>query len=133
MNAFIYRTPTGTSFLDAFQSCLLMKPGARRRIHASVFDCPGRISRAPAFSDAKGISFCELCRVDGFLSGHGIRIQKLVDTPSLAGGANILCQALCCQELASHWLFQNMVRTDLAFGCISWYSSSAFRNDRKDI
>src|SRR5205807_5637625 len=79
------------------------------------------------------MSLCELCRVDGFLSGHGIRIQKLVDTPSLAGGANILCQALCCQELASHWLFQNMVRTDLAFGCISWYSSSAFRNDRKDI
>ena len=53
------------------------------------------------------MSLCELCRVDGFLSGHGIRIQKLVDTPSLAGGANILCQALCCQELASHWLFQN--------------------------
>ena len=42
-----YPTSTGTSFLEAFQSCLLMKLGARRRRNASCFDCPGRISTAP--------------------------------------------------------------------------------------
>src|SRR5437764_6184861 len=46
-----YSTTTGTSFLEAFQSCLLMKPGARRRMNASCFACPGRISRAPVLRD----------------------------------------------------------------------------------
>jgi len=45
-------TLTGTSFLDAFQSCLLMKLGARRRMKASCLDCPGRISRVPVFNNA---------------------------------------------------------------------------------
>src|SRR5207253_3527731 len=35
-----YPTATGTSFLDAFQSCLLMKPGARRRMNASCLALP---------------------------------------------------------------------------------------------
>src|SRR5207244_5152586 len=47
-----YPSPTGTSFLDAFQSCLLMKLGANRRMNASCLACPGRISSAPASSDA---------------------------------------------------------------------------------
>lgn len=33
-----YPTRTGTSFLEAFQSCPLMKSGARRRINASCLD-----------------------------------------------------------------------------------------------
>src|SRR5207237_3041807 len=33
-------TLTGTSFLDAFQSCRLMKSGARRRMKASCFGLP---------------------------------------------------------------------------------------------
>src|SRR4051812_44762827 len=45
-------TPTGTSFFDIFQSFPLMKSGARRRKNASCFDCPGRISSAPALSEA---------------------------------------------------------------------------------
>ena len=36
MNAFMpYPNPFGTNFLEAFQSCWLMKLGARRRINAS--------------------------------------------------------------------------------------------------
>jgi len=39
-----YPTATGTSFLEAFQSCRFMNPGAKRRISASRLACPGRIS-----------------------------------------------------------------------------------------
>ena len=46
-------TATGTSFLEAFQSLPLMKPGARRRSNASCLACPGRISSVPALRDAK--------------------------------------------------------------------------------
>ena len=44
--------PPGTSFLEAFQNCWLMTSGAMRRMSATRFDWPGRISRFPAFRAA---------------------------------------------------------------------------------
>src|SRR5579859_4187212 len=45
--------PAGTRFLEAFQSCRLMKLGAMRRINASRLACPGRTSSLPALNPAK--------------------------------------------------------------------------------
>jgi hypothetical protein len=54
-------TPTGTNFLEAFQSCRFMNPGAKRRISASTLACPGRISSLPFLKAAK-VCFQQLIR-----------------------------------------------------------------------
>src|SRR5947208_14922442 len=45
-------TTTGTSFLEAFKSCRLMKFGARRRMTARCLDYSGWTSSVAAFNNA---------------------------------------------------------------------------------
>jgi hypothetical protein len=52
----------GTSTRDAFHNWRLMKFGARRRMNASWFDCPGRISLLPARSHATLTGTLQLSR-----------------------------------------------------------------------
>ena len=92
--------PAGTNFLDAFQSCLLMKLGARRRINASCLACPGRISTAPAFNDTK----------DGFTNSSVV--IRLTPLPSARSPVSSVFTAGGMRSITSTPVSSNWNRSD---------------------